>query len=382
MKTLFKQRGSRIFLYSTMLLSLVMTACKDPVGTIGLAQITSDPIYVDDAFSIGVNITATHGGDTADVGGDTAQLWGRGVDVPSDPTCRGQTRSFDEANQIAHTCEFSSSTAGQKTITFTYSQAHEGTTYSATQAITVTILNRPVCGNDILEQGETCEADSDCASSEVCSDSCDCVAAAVCGDGTVEQNEACEVNNNCATGEFCNVSCGCETITAVCGDGILDSRQGEVCEANSDCGSGEFCNVSCGCETSIASVMNITMNENPGPSITIFPFESVKFGTTVSAVSGDIEGTVELFVDNELKCEFTLVNGSLGCAIGGFDSPGTYDVTATFTSTNGQHQSSSQSAVVIVVEPPEQQEQPPPDEPAPPPDEEPCVDQIDQPPCP
>lgn len=70
----------------------------------------------------------------------------------------------------------------------------------------------PICGNDILEGREQCEADSDCGIGEFCNNSCQCELEeeeAVCGDGILDFEEECEVNADCGAGEYCSDSCTC-----------------------------------------------------------------------------------------------------------------------------------------------------------------------------
>jgi DNA-binding beta-propeller fold protein YncE len=127
-----------------------------------------------------------------------------------------------------------------------------------------------VCGNGILEPGETCEgtnlggascADVGCAGgSPTCTASCTlsyaaCSSCSVCGNGILEPGEACEGTNlggaSCASlGFYCSVGGGlaCRTdcsydtancISGRCGDGVTQGVCGEACDG-SDLG-GETC---------------------------------------------------------------------------------------------------------------------------------------------
>ena len=68
--------------------------------------------------------------------------------------------------------------------------------------------SEPVCGNDIVEEGEECETDNDCDSGETCTD-CTCVTNSVqCGNGVIETGEECESDNDCGDDESC-IECSC-----------------------------------------------------------------------------------------------------------------------------------------------------------------------------
>lgn len=80
----------------------------------------------------------------------------------------------------------------------------------------------PVCGNDILEDGEECESAGNCAVIEGKLQSCvecKCVyedipivppGEPVCGDGVVEAGEECDPpGSTCANGEACADTCAC-----------------------------------------------------------------------------------------------------------------------------------------------------------------------------
>ncbi|GIW39931.1 MAG: hypothetical protein KatS3mg076_0508 [Candidatus Binatia bacterium] len=76
----------------------------------------------------------------------------------------------------------------------------------------------PVCGNAVVEEGEECETDADCAEGETCTAECLCEAAAVCGNGVVEGGEECETDADCAEGETCSAECLCEGAPAALGE--------------------------------------------------------------------------------------------------------------------------------------------------------------------
>ncbi|MDD2807846.1 MAG: DUF4215 domain-containing protein [Patescibacteria group bacterium] len=66
-----------------------------------------------------------------------------------------------------------------------------------------------VCGNGILETGETCDGSAGAGNcyNNSCKANCSCP---VCGNGTIEVGEACEQDSDCATNYSCNTSCLCQ----------------------------------------------------------------------------------------------------------------------------------------------------------------------------
>src|SRR5205814_8257649 len=74
-----------------------------------------------------------------------------------------------------------------------------------------------VCGDGILDSGETCD-DHNTTSNDGCSATCQ---TEKCGDGIVQTGEACDSGAaNGTTGNRCSATC---TVSAVCGDGIVDA---------------------------------------------------------------------------------------------------------------------------------------------------------------
>ena len=85
-----------------------------------------------------------------------------------------------------------------------------------------TITNFPVCGNGVIQSGETCD-DSNTASGDGCSNLCAveqgyactgtpsvCTIISVCGDGAITGSETCDDANTTA-GDGCNASCAPES---------------------------------------------------------------------------------------------------------------------------------------------------------------------------
>ncbi|MBW2969712.1 hypothetical protein KY319_01175, partial [Candidatus Woesearchaeota archaeon] len=96
------------------------------------------------------------------------------------------------------------------------------------------------CGNLIVEAGEECERNAQCAEEEVCRD-CVCVIPSVCGNNETEYGEDCESDAECEENEICS---DCKCIPAGCGNKLLE--EGEECEAHKDCDEGEYC-IDCEC---------------------------------------------------------------------------------------------------------------------------------------
>lgn len=72
-----------------------------------------------------------------------------------------------------------------------------------------------VCGNGILESGETCDgsAGSGNCYNNNCKSNCTCP---VCGNGSIEPGEECEQASDCSAGQTCNNSCLCENTAPIC----------------------------------------------------------------------------------------------------------------------------------------------------------------------
>jgi cysteine-rich repeat protein len=88
----------------------------------------------------------------------------------------------------------------------------------------------PVCGDSVIDTGETCD-DGNTAGGDYCS--ADCMSeTGACGDSTLQDNEACD-DGNTADGDYC--SADCQSVTGSCGDGTL--QQNENCDdgVTADC---------------------------------------------------------------------------------------------------------------------------------------------------
>jgi hypothetical protein len=92
---------------------------------------------------------------------------------------------------------------------------------------TITPTLAAVCGNGVIETGETCDTTDTCAGILVCGSNCQCKSPLiivtllpltlqpllpVCGNGVVEAGEACDGPGTCNLGYICNTSCQCKQI--------------------------------------------------------------------------------------------------------------------------------------------------------------------------
>jgi cysteine-rich repeat protein len=91
-------------------------------------------------------------------------------------------------------------------------------------ASAVTQADAPVCGNHVVDAGETCDDGN-----RISGDGCDatCHREPVCGDGTIDVGEACDDGNR-DDGDGCDHLCQIEPTVPVCGNGIKEA--GEDCD--------------------------------------------------------------------------------------------------------------------------------------------------------
>ncbi len=83
-------------------------------------------------------------------------------------------------------------------------------------------LAGPLCGNGVLDLGETCD-DGNADESDACLSDCQ---PATCGDGFVRSGvEQCD-DGNAVQNDGCSTRCS----VGYCGDGVLQSSDGEQCD--------------------------------------------------------------------------------------------------------------------------------------------------------
>lgn len=95
----------------------------------------------------------------------------------------------------------------------------------------------PVCGNSILEPGESCD-DGNTMNGDGCT--MRCLREAFCGDGHVDMGEVCDDGNN-ASGDRCRSDCLSDE---TCGNGLRDIAVGEICDDGNRT-SGDGCSADC-----------------------------------------------------------------------------------------------------------------------------------------
>jgi cysteine-rich repeat protein len=96
---------------------------------------------------------------------------------------------------------------------------------------TLTLVAAAVCGDGVIEPGETCE-DGNTADGDGCDSNC---TATACGNGVVSAGEDCD-DGNTADGDGCPATC--RTAEAACGDCRDDDRNGFIDAADPACAAG------------------------------------------------------------------------------------------------------------------------------------------------
>jgi cysteine-rich repeat protein len=95
----------------------------------------------------------------------------------------------------------------------------------------------PICGNQIVETGETCD-DGNTVDGDGCSATCQ-TEVAICGNGVMEGAEQCD-DGNTVDGDGCSATCQNEV--AACGNGTVETP--EVCDDGNTTG-GDGCSADC-----------------------------------------------------------------------------------------------------------------------------------------
>jgi cysteine-rich repeat protein len=99
----------------------------------------------------------------------------------------------------------------------------------------------PLCGNGVVDTGESCDGGSDVSWPGECGIDCQCPAAAVCGDGEVNQpSEECDGTDDATCPGLCQGNCTC---APYCGDGDVN-QPSEVCD-DGNAVDGDGCDSNC-----------------------------------------------------------------------------------------------------------------------------------------
>ncbi|MDZ4216723.1 MAG: DUF4215 domain-containing protein, partial [Candidatus Gracilibacteria bacterium] len=149
----------------------------------------------------------------------------------------------------------------------------------------------PLCGDGVLDVGEECDdgnilpgdgCDASCQIEPFCGDGvvdpgeqcddgnilpgdgCDgsCQVEAACGDGSIDPGEACD-DGNIIPGDGCDASC---QIEIECGNGLLEG--GEECDDN-NIAPGDGCNTSCEIERELGDAPDSRNHTGPSPGTTM-----------------------------------------------------------------------------------------------------------------
>lgn len=99
---------------------------------------------------------------------------------------------------------------------------------ASSETTTDTGVQMPVCGNRIVEAGESCD-DMNADDTDGCTRMCRF--SPRCGDGTVVAPEVCDDSNR-ASGDGCRADCLSDE---TCGNRVVDTHLGEVCDGTPGC---------------------------------------------------------------------------------------------------------------------------------------------------
>jgi TolB protein len=207
----------------------------------------------------------------------------------------------------------------------------------------------PVCGNQIIEAGETCDPPGVPGPNPLQPGICRAApapACTYCGDGIPNNGEQCDDGNG-IPGDGCENNC---TNTPVCGNGILEPPVEECDDGNTNNGDG--CSAACLLEIMviqpnggevIASGSNYTIKwQNSSSSVKSDLQYSTNNGSTWTTIANDVPGTsynwtVPSPIGNQTQCRVKVIgNNALGGSVGQDISNGPFTIEVVkLTSPNG-----------------------------------------------
>jgi hypothetical protein len=123
--------------------------------------------------------------------------------------------------------------AGTQTLTLSVNDNHVPASCPLTTiTMTVHCINVAVCGNGVIEPGETCDPPNGTTCSTLCQTQ---TPPPVCGNGIIETGETCDPPN----GTTCDANCHTIVVAPVCGNGKVET--GETCDPPN----GTTCDATC-----------------------------------------------------------------------------------------------------------------------------------------
>lgn len=150
----------------------------------------------------------------------------------------------------------------------------------------------PVCGNALVEAGETCDSTSQSCTingyigTQSCNAQCtgygSCISTQSCGDNVINGPEVCDEGSLNGQPGRCNTQCTGVT-SALCGNGVLNA--GEACD-DADTTSGDGCSSACTVET------GYTCSGQPSVCTTIPITTQGTFTTVITATATTAQSTI------------------------------------------------------------------------------------------
>ena len=194
----------------------------------------ASPLQTSSGQPINVTATATD----ADVGQTLTYAWTADSGSFANPAlatttyiCGAPTLATDGVTRLgpAHTLTV--------TVHDSYTSASLPNGCPTTMTFSVDCVQAGVCGNSIIEPGETCDPPN----GTNCNAQCQFVA--FCGDSIITPPETCDPSNQPAGTAYGTAAAHCAACTTIpyCGDGHIDTAQGETCDPPN----GGSCDASC-----------------------------------------------------------------------------------------------------------------------------------------